>query len=647
MSMERFVKRHTRLILTIMVVMFSIPLVLSFGPWSPVQGAEDGVKRTTNRGEEILESDYRSARIWARPLHAFSTAHRTEDAVAFGRTEGISLSKISEALQYYNLSADERFDFQQRIRMMFYAQELAGGRSREALVALLRKFDDPPEEHYEETAWSMAVGLRRAAALGIDATDADVETWIRSDDRWWSRDEGGFKQDQFELMIKPYGMSPPDFRAFVRAMVTFEKYLALMTDHAATPLKDVKIGEGGRHGRVWYALFDPEQSTAPVAVSDADVRKYYDENQRQFRSKPRIAFDYLFLPFDAYEARVPAPPEEELQAYYREHAARFTEMPPHEHVDEDHQEPEPRQKTYEEVRGEILKLLTRPKAVRLAQKDMGDVWLKLIDQLNAGDPAVSRAVKGLAIDLNATATSLRARNVPMEYGLTAMLADSLDDEKTVDEKIGRGVDPDASWSAYLFNPALEIGSIDEAVIETEKGLAIVRLTQKAETQPLPLDEAQERKIRRVLENEKRAERVTETVEAFGERLEKGSFAAALDWVNAQGLRPDVGESGYFHENEPPAVDFALRRDLTQAAGELMRAAATPGAPRRSVRTIEIDRNPRILCVYLRDVVELPPGDVDQRVEELRANEREGKRAEARLDLRNELVQSFVDQPAAP
>lgn len=634
MSMERFVKRHTRIILTILVVMFSIPLVLSFGPWSVDGGApEDLVLGTTNQGEEILKSEWAQARDWAAALHAFSNRHYVEDDVIFTKAEGISIRQVNNALFYFQLA-------EQNPQFRLYAYQEGGFRSPEQLIALQRKFRESSAEHHDETAWSLAVGLRRAAALGIVTTDAEIDTWVHSDDRPWSQGEGGFKQADYDSTIKAYGMSENAFRDFARAMLTYEKYMSLMTDHAQKPLKEIEVGAGGKHGRVWYALFNPDELSAPVAVSDADVQKYYDDNAPRFASKPRIAFDYLFLKFDAYDSRVPAPTEAEMESYYLKNVDRFKEMPPHEHGEEDHEEPQERTQTYEEVKDEVRKLLIRPKSERMAREAMAQVWMQLDTILGGGDPN-QRAERGKNLDLNGLATSLRARGLPVEYGLTAMIADTLDDVKPVEDKIGRSADPRDDWSTFLFDPTLEIGSIGSEIEETDQGLLMVRLTQKAASQPLPLDDAQIRKIRSTLERDKRAERVKETVDAFAKRLEKESFASALAWVRGEGFKPDVGESGYFHEGDAPAVDPELGRWLGRMSADLLRAAGTPEAKRTAVQTIRILNDPRILCVYLEDVVELPPGDVEARLEQERANAREQARAEARLALQDKLRKSLV------
>jgi hypothetical protein len=638
---DKFVKRHTRIILGFIVVLMALPLVVTFGPWSPGGGVEDSVKGTLPTGEKILTSEWMQARTWAWAFHRLSVAHYIEDEIVFlRRSGGMSRRDVASVLNVLRNASGNPAMIQMAIQSLAET-----GKSVDELSKLLEAAERPPEEHFADLAWHLAAVGRKAAALGIAAGDEEVDRWIQDPQRPWflpvSRErfaEQAFNAEAYARTLQELQMTEDQFRHFVAALLRHERYLSLMTDHAGPEEGDLKPAAGPRSSRLLYAIFDPEELSERIVATPGDIQKYYDSNRQRFTAQRRIVLDYVIAEYEDFASKVPAPTEEELKGYYDGHPGEFTA--PAAAPAPGQEAPQAKPKPFEEVREQIRKTLVRQRTRPLVQAAFSKFLTRVLNELgNERDP-VKRAARGKEVNLVAIAAEFRAAGDPLTWGTTPHLTRGPEDAKLVEEKIGAGLSPRHGWRGFVFGQKEPpVGTINEVPEETDRGLVLHRLLGVAEAGPLPLDDAVERKVRRIVEGRERNDRTRTHAGEFARILKARGLAAALEAARGHGFRADVGQTDYSEGGASPTVPGVFDRTLTQAIQELSAAGAE--AEPWKVVPLEIERTPRVLCVYLDDTVALPSGDFMTELRERRDALRWRTRAEARLRLQDEIRKSLV------
>ncbi len=131
------------------------------------------------------------------------------------------------------------------------------------------------------------------------------------------QENGKFSQDKYREVLAAQGMSPLMFEQRVRG------------DLVLSPLQDpIVAGSIAAHSSVAHYLELLEQkrdvavATIPaepfeksVNVSDADVKSFYDKNQKAFEMPEMAKVEYLLLTQDAIASQIKVDPAEVKQAY--------------------------------------------------------------------------------------------------------------------------------------------------------------------------------------------------------------------------------------------------------------------------------------------------------------------------------------------
>ena len=595
MTFHKFVKRYTRVILGVLVAVFSLTLAISFSPWSRDPAQQDVVRGTLRKdGGEITANELQLAIRWARPYHVYSKLHPQEHQYMYSQAR----------------------DPKERNR-------------------LLQEWFRPTADHFNEIARDLVLVLRRAEALGIRTTKEEAEKWIQEQ---FSQPLGTINQEALQGVLDQSGMNREQFTQFVAAMRSADRFIEEWTGGAEMPLKDIPASQTDHMVRIVYALLDPKDYQKKITVSPNDIEKYYKENAHRFRSRRRIAFDYLFAEFDAFKNRVPEPTEEQMRKYYRDHEEDFTKKP------EGDGDPVPGIEEFDDVKDRILDILYRRLTEPEAQAAINNIFAVISDELGDVTDPKERAAKGLKIDFGAIVSKARAAGVNLAHGITPMISTSVGDVKIVDEKIGITVKRSNSWQTILTMDGLEDGTIHELPEATERGYVISRLQKVAESQPLRLDDRQIAKIRKLLEATEREEEIQEIAEEFGRRLQAAGLGGAMRWLSGEGYDGDVAQTGYFNwrsdgtRNLPPPVDPSLQAVVQAALRTLLPAGATlPPLDHWQVFPITLpNKGSQICCVYLEDVVDFPITDFLSSIQAARDDRRGPEQVRAWIRLRDSL-----------
>ncbi len=136
--------------------------------------------------------------------------------------------------------------------------------------------------------------------------------------------DGLFNKTHYLDTLQMNGLKPADFESQQQRQILADKVLEIV--RAGVHVTDPEIEEHFRFQsdrvRLRYIRVPRSQFTESVVFTDADLTKFYEENQEQFREPERVKIRYLAFRPEAFEAQV-EPTDEDLQVYYDEHRATY------------------------------------------------------------------------------------------------------------------------------------------------------------------------------------------------------------------------------------------------------------------------------------------------------------------------------------
>ncbi len=173
------------------------------------------------------------------------------------------------------------------------------------------------------------VYLLEAKRLGLQATDDDLR---------YEMQHGGLAQalypngtfigaDQYrELVATQFNLSVPQFEQELRDELTMRKLRSVIG--AGVFVSDAEVHNAFVKAKTRvkfdYAVLSDADLEKSVSVDDAELRAYYEKNQQRFANTIPEQRKIKYVPIDP--ARLPNPAKvssDELQSYYRQHAAEF------------------------------------------------------------------------------------------------------------------------------------------------------------------------------------------------------------------------------------------------------------------------------------------------------------------------------------
>jgi peptidyl-prolyl cis-trans isomerase D len=168
-----------------------------------------------------------------------------------------------------------------------------------------------------------ALLMQAAERLGIRVTNAELQELIRSYP--FFQEDGHFSERRYQMLLARSHLTPADFEAQERHRLLMQKIIQTITSFAK--VSDEDLQEMFRTARetveVRYLVVPPERFLAAQHPSDAEIDKYYQEHQEQFRTPERAKVKYLlFRPGDFQEKARPT--SAEVTEYLKDHPEEFT-----------------------------------------------------------------------------------------------------------------------------------------------------------------------------------------------------------------------------------------------------------------------------------------------------------------------------------
>ncbi|MBG0791497.1 MAG: SurA N-terminal domain-containing protein [Desulfovibrionaceae bacterium] len=167
--------------------------------------------------------------------------------------------------------------------------------------------------------------LSEADKLGISASDKEVFAGIAAQKAFHDAD-GKFNKEHYAAILRQNRMTPAQFEADFKNQLIMGKVRAAVAASAQiTPDQARQMFDWvGEKVRIDYIQVKSAMFVDDAAVSDADVKAYYDANKERFKVPDRIVLrELVFTPVEL--AKHQQVTDEEVAAYYAANQASMQE----------------------------------------------------------------------------------------------------------------------------------------------------------------------------------------------------------------------------------------------------------------------------------------------------------------------------------
>jgi peptidyl-prolyl cis-trans isomerase D len=175
-----------------------------------------------------------------------------------------------------------------------------------------RDVSDESSQQLQDQAWNMLVNQvlidEQVRKLGLSVTDQELIDWVRGDNppeflkRQFTDSTGTFNRAAYEAALS----DPQNNAVWVQIEAALRKQ-RLQEKLQSALQATVRVSEGEIHDRFMeenlhlkaeYVLFEAASMVkdSDVVVTDEDIKKYYNENQDEFKRKATRRLKYVLFP---------------------------------------------------------------------------------------------------------------------------------------------------------------------------------------------------------------------------------------------------------------------------------------------------------------------------------------------------------------
>lgn len=137
--------------------------------------------------------------------------------------------------------------------------------------------------------------------------------------------DGKLDMDRYKQLAASQGLTTEGFEARVRADLSVRQVESAVSATALTQptLADVTLNAFFGRREVQIVRFTPAEYSAKVAPTDTEIDAYYQANQKLFQAEESAAIEYVVLDMDAVKKSI-AVSDADLKSYYEQNAARLS-----------------------------------------------------------------------------------------------------------------------------------------------------------------------------------------------------------------------------------------------------------------------------------------------------------------------------------
>ena len=138
------------------------------------------------------------------------------------------------------------------------------------------------------------------------------------------RPDGSLDMERYRQLVGAQGLTPEMFEARVRNDLSTRQVLQGVagTGLLSAALADVSLAAFLERREVQIARFEPQAFAAQVQPTDAEIENHYKSNAPLFQAPEQASIEYVVLDLDAVKKGI-AVSEADLRTYYEQNAARL------------------------------------------------------------------------------------------------------------------------------------------------------------------------------------------------------------------------------------------------------------------------------------------------------------------------------------
>ncbi|MBS1159630.1 MAG: PpiC-type peptidyl-prolyl cis-trans isomerase [Proteobacteria bacterium] len=164
--------------------------------------------------------------------------------------------------------------------------------------------------------------LQEASKKGLFVGDDAIRRTIGSIEAF--KVDGSFSSERYEAALRGQGMTPAGFEAQLRQDLILQQLAGALAQSGVTAQS---VGERvlalqTEKREVLEFRFPVDGYLDKVKLADGEVRKFYDENSKQFAVPEQAKAEYLVLSMDTIGAQLTVG-EAEIKSWYDDHRSRF------------------------------------------------------------------------------------------------------------------------------------------------------------------------------------------------------------------------------------------------------------------------------------------------------------------------------------
>ena len=255
----------------------------------------------------------------------------------------------------------------------------------------LRKTADSLDRIKQEAVLQLLLD-QKAQELGLQVSDTELAQQIRRLSILANKD-GQFDPNRYRqlvLTLNNRGINEAAFEHVLRTQLLHEKLQQLIVSSARATPTEVQQLYLPLHEKVTIDLvrFEMADYLAPVTVSNAEVRAFFEESKESFRTPAKVKVRYAIFPI-ADAAKTIQLSADEVNDFYERSRFKYTDT---------NNVTKPLETVKDEVTAELLKL----RAERAAGDRATELTVKLVRQTDAAKPDFAKLCAGLNVTVRET-----------------------------------------------------------------------------------------------------------------------------------------------------------------------------------------------------------------------------------------------------
>ena len=233
---------------------------------------------------------------------------------------------------------------------------------------------------------------RKAQELGVHVTDAELLQQVRRLPLLLN-ESGQFEPERYRrllIYLNNHGINEAAFEQVLRSQLLHEKLQQLVVSAATATPTEVQQAFLPLNEKVTIDLvrFEMADYLAPITVSNAEVRAFYDESKESFRTPAKVKIRYATFPIADAEKTIQLS-DDEINEFYERNRFKYTGT---------NNVPQPLEAVKPEVKAELLKL----RAERAAGDRATELTIKLVRPSDAAKPDFAKLCTGMNVAVRET-----------------------------------------------------------------------------------------------------------------------------------------------------------------------------------------------------------------------------------------------------